>query len=70
MTSVVHCAMTVGSLIGLDDLGREGGSHNAADRSSSSTARYRLQRIREVTGADLNDADTRFNLQVRRAPGG
>ena len=32
-----------------------------------STVRYRLQRIRELTNADLTDPDTRFNLQWRRA---
>lgn len=30
----------------------------------SSTLRYRLQRIRDVSGLDLNDPDTRFNLQL------
>ncbi len=29
-----------------------------------STLKYRLQRIREITGFDLNDPDTRFNLQL------
>jgi DNA-binding PucR family transcriptional regulator len=29
-----------------------------------STLRYRLQRIREVSGHDLTDPDTRFNLQL------
>lgn len=29
-----------------------------------STLRYRLQRIREITGLDLGDADVRFNLQL------
>ncbi|HET9092380.1 MAG TPA: helix-turn-helix domain-containing protein, partial [Acidimicrobiales bacterium] len=29
-----------------------------------STLRYRLRRIREITGLDLNDPDTRFNLQL------
>jgi len=29
-----------------------------------STLRYRLQRIREITGLDLRDADVRFNLQL------
>lgn len=29
-----------------------------------STLKYRLQRIREITGYDLNDPDTRFNLQL------
>jgi hypothetical protein len=29
-----------------------------------STLRYRLQRIREVSGRDLNEVDARFNLQV------
>jgi DNA-binding PucR family transcriptional regulator len=27
------------------------------------TLKYRLQRIREISGHDLNDPDTRFNLQ-------
>jgi DNA-binding PucR family transcriptional regulator len=29
-----------------------------------STLRYRLQRIREVSGFDLNDVEARFNLHV------
>jgi DNA-binding PucR family transcriptional regulator len=29
-----------------------------------STLRYRLQRIRDISGRDLNDPDTRFNLQL------
>jgi len=29
-----------------------------------STVKYRLQRIREVSGLDLNDPNTRFNLQL------
>lgn len=29
-----------------------------------STLKYRLQRIREIAGLDLNDPDTRFNLQL------
>jgi DNA-binding PucR family transcriptional regulator len=29
-----------------------------------STLRYRLQRIRDLSGHDLNDPDTRFNLQL------
>jgi sugar diacid utilization regulator len=29
-----------------------------------STLKYRLQRIREISGHDLSDADTRFNLQL------
>jgi DNA-binding PucR family transcriptional regulator len=29
-----------------------------------STLRYRLQRIRTVSGLDLTDPDTRFNLQL------
>jgi DNA-binding PucR family transcriptional regulator len=29
-----------------------------------STLRYRLQRLREISGLDLNDPDTRFNLQL------
>jgi DNA-binding PucR family transcriptional regulator len=29
-----------------------------------STLKYRLQRIREISGRDLSDPDTRFNLQL------
>ena len=29
-----------------------------------STLRYRLQRLREISGLDLSDPDTRFNLQL------
>ncbi|MQS37787.1 hypothetical protein FFZ77_19785 [Streptomyces katsurahamanus] len=44
-----------------------GGSYDAtaeALRIHRSTVRYRLQRIREVTGHDLGDVDTRLNLHV------
>ena len=44
-----------------------GGSYdNAASHLSihRSTLRYRLGRIREVSGHDLADPDTRFNLQL------
>jgi DNA-binding PucR family transcriptional regulator len=44
-----------------------GGSYQGAAEVLSvhrSTLRYRLERIREVSGHDLGDADTRFNLQL------
>jgi sugar diacid utilization regulator len=44
-----------------------GGSYDATARAISthrSTLRYRLQRVREITGYDLADPDTRFNLQL------
>jgi sugar diacid utilization regulator len=44
-----------------------GGNYDATARSLSvhrSTLKYRLQRIREVSGYDLTDRDTRFNLQL------
>jgi sugar diacid utilization regulator len=44
-----------------------GGSYDGAARALSvhrSTLRYRLERIREVSGHDLSDTDTRFNLQL------
>jgi sugar diacid utilization regulator len=44
-----------------------GGSYDGAAKALSvhrSTLRYRLERIREVSGHDLGDADTRFNLQL------
>lgn len=44
-----------------------GGSYAGAAEALSvhrSTLRYRLERIREVSGHDLGDADTRFNLQL------
>ena len=31
---------------------------------SERTLRYRLQRIRDMSGHDLNDPNTRFNLQL------
>lgn len=44
-----------------------GGSYEATSRALAvhrSTLRYRLQRIREITGLDLGDAEVRFNLQL------
>ena len=44
-----------------------GGGHEAATKRllvHKSTLKYRLQRIRDVSGHDLNDPDTRFNLQL------
>ena len=44
-----------------------GGSYDATSRAlmiHRSTLRYRLRRIREVTGRDLADVDTRLNLHV------
>jgi DNA-binding PucR family transcriptional regulator len=44
-----------------------GGNYDATARQLSmhrSTLRYRLQRIRTVSGLDLTDPDTRFNLQL------
>jgi sugar diacid utilization regulator len=44
-----------------------GGSYDGAAKALSvhrSTLRYRLERIREVSGHDLGNADTRFNLQL------
>jgi DNA-binding PucR family transcriptional regulator len=44
-----------------------GGSYDATARAIAthrSTLRYRLQRVREITGYDLADPNTRFNLQL------
>jgi sugar diacid utilization regulator len=44
-----------------------GGSYDATATAVSvhrSTLKYRLQRIREISGNDLNDPDVRFNLQL------
>jgi sugar diacid utilization regulator len=44
-----------------------GGSYNATAQAlvvHRSTLKYRLQRIRELSGHDLNDPDSRFNLQL------
>jgi DNA-binding PucR family transcriptional regulator len=44
-----------------------GGSYDGAAKALSvhrSTLRYRLERIRDLSGHDLGDADTRFNLQL------
>jgi sugar diacid utilization regulator len=44
-----------------------GGNYDLTAKTLSlhrSTLRYRLQRIRDMSGHDLNDPDTRFNLQL------
>ena len=44
-----------------------GGNYDLTAKTLSlhrSTLRYRLQRIREISGRELNDPDTRFNLQL------
>lgn len=44
-----------------------GGSYDASAAAlyiHRSTLKYRLHRIREISGYDLNDPDTRFNLQL------
>jgi DNA-binding PucR family transcriptional regulator len=44
-----------------------GGGYDATATTLSihrSTLKYRLQRIRELSGHDLSDADTLFNLQL------
>lgn len=44
-----------------------GGSYDATSQTLSvhrNTLKYRLQRIREITGHDLSSPDTRFNLQL------
>lgn len=44
-----------------------GGSYDLTAKTLAlhrSTLRYRLQRIRDVSGHDLNNPDTRFNLQL------
>jgi len=44
-----------------------GGNYDATAETlyvHRSTLRYRLQRLREISGLDLNDPDTRFNLQL------
>jgi sugar diacid utilization regulator len=46
---------------------QHGGGYEATSRALSvhrSTLKYRLQRIRELTGFDLGDAETHFNLQL------
>jgi DNA-binding PucR family transcriptional regulator len=69
----------LGALLDYDDTGRadlvatlaaylqHGRSHEAAAATLSvhrSTLKYRLQRIGEVSGLDLADPDTAFNLQL------
>jgi hypothetical protein len=44
-----------------------GGAYDITARTLAvhrSTLKYRLQRIREISGHDLNDADVRFNLEL------
>ena len=46
------------------DVGQAYGPACAALAIHRSTLKYRLQRIREISGHDLADPDTRFNLQL------
>jgi DNA-binding PucR family transcriptional regulator len=44
-----------------------GGSYDATARSLAvhrSTLKYRLRRIREISGHDLGDPEVQFNLQL------
>jgi DNA-binding PucR family transcriptional regulator len=44
-----------------------GGNYNQTSNALSvhrSTLKYRLQRIREISGHDLSNPDTAFNLQL------
>jgi DNA-binding PucR family transcriptional regulator len=46
---------------------QHGGGYEATSRALSvhrSTLKYRLQRIRELTGFDLGDPETHFNLEL------
>lgn len=46
---------------------KHGGGYEATSRALSvhrSTLKYRLQRIRELTGLDLSDPETRFSLEL------
>jgi sugar diacid utilization regulator len=46
---------------------QHGGSYEAASRALSvhrSTLKYRLQRIRELTGLDMTEPETHFNLEL------
>ena len=46
---------------------QHGGGYEATSRALSvhrSTLKYRLQRIRDLTGFDLGDPETQFNLQL------
>ena len=46
------------------ELGQAYGATSEALSIHRSTLKYRLQRIREISGRDLSDPDTRFNLQL------
>jgi sugar diacid utilization regulator len=46
------------------ELGLAYDATSAAMAIHRSTLKYRLQRIREISGRDLSDPDTRFNLQL------
>ena len=46
---------------------QHGGGYEATSQALSvhrSTLKYRLQRIRELTGFDLSDPETRFSLEL------
>ena len=52
---------------GLTQYLEHGGNYDATAAELSvhkSTLKYRLQRIRELTGVELNDPDVHFNLQL------
>jgi PucR C-terminal helix-turn-helix domain/GGDEF-like domain len=56
-----------GLLVTLTRYLQHGGSYEATSRALSvhrSTLKYRLQRIRELTGFDLADPETRFSLEL------
>jgi DNA-binding PucR family transcriptional regulator len=51
----------------LDVYFKSGGSYDATAKTlhlHRNTLKYRLQRVREVSGHDLSDAETKFNLQL------
>jgi sugar diacid utilization regulator len=67
-TLIDHDARRGGDLVRtLTEYLDRGGSWEAAAASlfvHRSTVKYRLQRIREITGLELNDPNIRFNLQL------
>jgi sugar diacid utilization regulator len=60
----VHGAQLVTTLGEYLDSGGSSSASAAALSVHPSTLKYRLRRIREVSGLDLSIADTRFNLQL------
>ncbi len=60
----VHASSLVSTLSQYLDVGGNYAATAHVLSTHRNTVKYRLQRIREISGFDLADPDTRFNLQL------